>query len=163
MEPSTTVVETQMLIRKPVREVFDAFINPDKTRNFWFTKASSHLVKGQTVTWEWEMYNVSAEVNVIEVIDNKWISLEWGEPKTTVDFNFTVLSEDSTYVVIRNYGFAETGADLLNVVKDVTGGFTTVLDGLKAYLEHNINLNLIADKFPKELSFKSSNEKQDNG
>gem|GEM_PF-6143995 len=27
-------------------------------------------------------------------------------------------------------------------------GFTTVLDGLKAYLEHNLQLNLIADKFP---------------
>jgi hypothetical protein len=31
------------------------------------------------------------------------------------------------------------------------GGFTWVLAGLKAYLEHNIMLNLIADRFPKEL------------
>jgi hypothetical protein len=38
------------------------------------------------------------------------------------------------------------------VIKDNTGGFTTVLDGLKAFLEHNINLNLIMDKFPKEVS-----------
>jgi len=29
---------------------------------------------------------------------------------------------------------------------------TTVLDGLKAYLEHNIKLNLIGDKYPKEVS-----------
>jgi len=40
----------------------------------------------------------------------------------------------------------------LAVIKDSTGGFTTVLDGLKAFLEHNINLNLIADKFPKEVA-----------
>jgi len=33
---------------------------------------------------------------------------------------------------------------------DSTGGFTTVLDGAKAWLEHNINLNLIMDKFPKD-------------
>jgi hypothetical protein len=26
-----------------------------------------------------------------------------------------------------------------------------VLDGLKAYLEHGIDLNLIADKYPKEI------------
>jgi len=32
-----------------------------------------------------------------------------------------------------------------------TGGFTTVLDGLKAYLEHHIKLNLVADKFPGKL------------
>jgi hypothetical protein len=31
------------------------------------------------------------------------------------------------------------------------GGFTWVLAGLKAYLEHNIMLNLIADRFPKGL------------
>jgi hypothetical protein len=26
------------------------------------------------------------------------------------------------------------------------------LDGLKAFLEHGINLNLIVDKFPKEIT-----------
>jgi hypothetical protein len=31
---------------------------------------------------------------------------------------------------------------------DSTGGFTIVLAGLKALPEHNIILNLIADRFP---------------
>lgn len=31
------------------------------------------------------------------------------------------------------------------------GGFTTVLDGLKAYLEHKIILNLTTDKFPERI------------
>lgn len=53
-----------------------------------------------------------------------------------------------TYVVIKNYGFAQTGDDLMREVIDSTGGFTTVLDGAKAFLEHGIKLNLIADKFP---------------
>jgi len=35
---------------------------------------------------------------------------------------------------------------------DSAGGFTTVLDGAKAWLEYNINLNLIGDKFPKGLT-----------
>ncbi len=29
-----------MLIRKPVAEVFEAFVNPDITSKFWFTKGS---------------------------------------------------------------------------------------------------------------------------
>jgi len=33
-----------------------------------------------------------------------------------------------------------------------TGGFTIVLAGLKALLEHNIQLNLVADRFPKGLT-----------
>ncbi len=45
-------VETQMLIRKPVSEVFKAFIYPGVTTNFWFTKSSGPLEIGKTITWE---------------------------------------------------------------------------------------------------------------
>lgn len=146
------IIEAQMLIRKHVAEVFDAFIDPEITRNFWFTKGSGKLEFGKTVTWQWEMYDVSTKVIVKEIVKNKKISIEWDEPSTTVDFNFYSLTSTTTYVVIRNYGFSQSGDDLLNIIKDSTGGFTTVLDGLKAYLEHKINLNLIADKFPKEIT-----------
>jgi len=144
-------VETQMLIRKPVAKVFQAFIDPTVTTNFWFTKSSGQLEVGKNVKWEWEMYGFSTNVLTNEIIPNKLISTEWGDPATVVDYEFTASSDDSTYVVIKNYGFEETGDDLIRKVQDSTGGFTTVLDGLKAYLEHNIKLNLIADKFPKEV------------
>ena len=97
------------------------------------------------------MYNVSTKVFVKEILQNEKISIDWDEPATTVDFTFKVLTDETTYVVIKNYGFNKRGEELLELFKDLTGGFTTVLDGLKAYLEHNINLNLIADKFPKEV------------
>ncbi|WP_442795642.1 SRPBCC family protein [Pelobium manganitolerans] len=152
MANNIPTVETQMQIRKPVSQVFQAFIDPAITTNFWFTKSSGKLETGKTVKWEWEMYNVSSEVQVKEIIPNKKISIEWGDPTTTVDFEFRALTDETTYVVIKNYGFKETGDDLIQAIKDNTGGFTTVLDGMKAYLEHNIRLNLIADKFPKEAS-----------
>jgi len=144
-------VETQILIRKPVAKVFQAFIDPTVTTNFWFTKSSGQLEVGKNVKWEWEMYGFSTNVLTNEIIPNKLISTEWGDPATVVDYEFTAVTDDSTYVVIKNYGFEETGDDLIRKVQDSTGGFTTVLDGLKAYLEHNIKLNLIADKFPKEV------------
>ena len=145
-------IETQMLIRKPAEEVFQAFIDPRHTTNFWFTKSSGKLKKGEKVTWEWEMYNVSTEIYVKDIIQNKFISYEWQEPKTTVDIEFTAILDNSTYVIIKNYGFDLTGEELVAKIKDGTGGFTTVLDGLKAYLEHGINLNLIGDKYPKEIT-----------
>ncbi len=145
-------VETQMLIRKPVSEVFQAFIDPAITINFWFTKSSGKLEEGKAVKWEWEMYGVSTHVLTKKIIPNKLISTEWGEPVTTVDYEFTALTDETTYVVIKNYGFKETGDDLLQAIRDNTGGFTTVLDGMKAYLEHNLKLNLIGDKFPKGVN-----------
>lgn len=142
--------EAQMLIRKPAAEVFEAFIDPAITKNFWFTKGSGRLELNKKVKWEWEMYNVSTIVVAKEIIPNQKIFIEWDDPVTYVDFNFKTLSDGSTFVTIQNYGFQKTGDDLINAIKDSTGGFTTVVDGLKAYLEHKINLNLIADKFPKE-------------
>jgi uncharacterized protein YndB with AHSA1/START domain len=146
------MVETQMLIRKPNSEVFQAFIDPAHTVNFWFTKSSGKLEEGKTIIWEWEMYGVSAEVQVKKIIPNQKISIKWGKPSTLVDFEFKKVNDSSTYVVIQSYGFSQEGDELVHVLKDNTAGFATVLAGLKAYMEHGLNLNLIADKYPKGVS-----------
>lgn len=149
MEFFQPVVETQMLIRKPAAVVYEAFVDPNITANFWFTNGSARLETGKTITWEWSMYGVSTSVLVKEMVPTEHIIIEWGDPATTVEFIFKTLDANRTYVVIKNYGFTQSGNELIRTIIDVTGGFTTVLDGLKAYLEHGINLQLIADKFLK--------------
>lgn len=151
MNSITSQAHARMMIRRPVDEVFNAFIDPSATRNFWFTRSSGKLERHKTVTWEWEMYNVSASVWVKEIVENSKIVIEWGEPATNVEFQFTTLSDGSTYVQVIESGYLETGDKLVKHIIDSTAGFTTVLDGLKAYLEHGINLKLIGDKFPKEI------------
>jgi len=144
--------EAQMLIRKPVEEVFEAFINPSITKNFWFTKGSGRLEVDKKITWEWEMYNVSTTVIAREILPNQRILFEWGSPAKAVEFNFKELDDESTFVTVTESGYDKTGDELIAAIKDSTGGFTIVLDGLKAFLEHRINLNLIGDKFPKEVA-----------
>ena len=155
--PYTPTVETQMLVRRPVQQVFQAFIDPALTTNFWFTKSSGQLEIDKEITWEWEMYNISTQVFVREIIEDKKIVIEWGEPLTTVEFLYEPQTNNATYVIIKNYGFTQTGAELIEIIKDNTGGFTTVLDGLKAFLEHGLKLNLIADKFPQYHNSKRLN------
>lgn len=142
------IVACQMMIRKSISEVFQAFVDPAITTKFWFTKSSGILEKEKSIIWEWEMYGVSSKIKVVELIPNEKIAIEWDNPHTTVEFEFSELSKESTYVIIKNYGFHQTGNDLIEAIKNNTGGFTTVLDGLKAYLEFGIELNLIRDKFP---------------
>jgi uncharacterized protein YndB with AHSA1/START domain len=143
--------EAQMLIRKPVEDVFEAFMNPAITKNFWFTKGSGRLEVNKSITWSWEMYDVSTPVIAKEILQNQKIVFEWDNATKTVEINFKEVDDDSTFVTITESGYDKTGDDLIAAIKDSTGGFTTVLDGLKAFLEHRINLNLIADKFPKEV------------
>ena len=141
----------QMTIRKPVAEVFEAFIDPSITKNFWFTKGSGKLEVNKKVNWEWEMYNISTTVVAKEIIPGEKIVFEWGEPSRTVEFRFKTLRDGSTFVTVTECGFDKSGDELIAILKDSTAGFTTVLDGLKAFLEHGINLHLVADKFPKEV------------
>ena len=61
------IAKAEMLIRRPVDEVFEAFVDPEMTSKFWFTKGSGRLEAGKQVQWDWEMYGASAPVDVIEV------------------------------------------------------------------------------------------------
>ncbi len=145
------VANAAMLIRRPIIEVFNAFIDPEVTTKFWFTKGSGKLTEGRKVTWAWEMYNVSAEVEVKEIVENKSILIEWqsyGGP-TRVEWRFTPHGEDATFVDVTESGFHGDGDTIVNSALGSTGGFTWCLAGAKAWLEHGIRLNLVADRFPK--------------
>jgi uncharacterized protein YndB with AHSA1/START domain len=85
---NTPTAETGMLIRKPIDQTFEAFVDPKITTKFWFTKSTGRREKDKNVEWTLEMYNVIS------------------------------------YVLVK---------DLMP----------------KAYLEFNIQLNLVADRFPK--------------
>ena len=140
-----------MLIRKPAAEVFEAFVDPAITTKFWFTKSTGRLEVGKRVTWTWEMYDVSTDVEVKEIEPNKRIVIDWGNrgEMTTVEWIFDAYKDDQTYVTITNSGFRGDGDKVVSDALDSKGGFTWVLAGLKALLEHNINLNVIADAYPK--------------
>ncbi|MEK3996362.1 SRPBCC family protein [Psychrobacillus sp. FSL K6-2365] len=142
-----STVSVGMLIRKPVHEVFEAFIDPTITTKFWFTKSSGRLEKGRCIRWEWEMYGVSAELDVKEIEQNKRILIQFDD-ETTAEWLFTQRESEGTFVEIKNYGFKGNLTEIANQVIDSTGGYTIVLCGLKALLEHKIKLNLVADKFP---------------
>jgi uncharacterized protein YndB with AHSA1/START domain len=146
--------KTEMLIRKPIDEVFEAFINPEITTKFWFTKSSGKLEEGKETEWTWEMYNHSISVRAKMIELNKKIEIEWGNSDeiSTVEWKFKNLGEVGTFVSIINSGFQGETEKIISQIRDSTEGFTLVLAGLKAYLEHNIELNLILDRFPKELN-----------
>jgi len=144
------IVKAEMLIRKPVAEVFEAFVNPDITSQFWFTKGSGRLQAGREVRWDWEMYGHSVPVQVKAIDENQRILIEWGnyDDLTTVEWTFTARPDDTTFVSITNSGFRGDGDAVVRQALDSTEGFTMVLAGAKALLEHGIRLNLVLDRFP---------------
>ena len=146
----TPIAKTEMLIRRPVADVFEAFIDPAVTTNFWFTKSSGRLEAGRAVRWDWEMYGASTSVFVKAIEPDKRILIEWDgySGRTTVEWKFTAREDATTYVVITESGWTGDADKLVEYVADSTQGFTWTLAGLKAFLEHGIRLNLVADKNP---------------
>jgi uncharacterized protein YndB with AHSA1/START domain len=131
-----------------VREVFTAFVDPAVTTRFWFTRSSGKLEEGKDVRWDWEMYGASAPVCVKAVDTNKRISIEWGKPPRVVEWLFTPRADNTTLVSISEWGFRGSDDELVAQAIDSMGGFSMVLAGLKALLEHNVVLNLVADHYP---------------
>ncbi len=62
------VIETQMLIRKPVADVFNAFIDPQITTQFWFSASTGKLEQGKTVVWNWEKYQVKIKLKCLQLL-----------------------------------------------------------------------------------------------
>lgn len=147
------MTKTGMLIRKPVADVFEAFVNPAITTKFWFTKSSGRLEAGEQVQWAWEMYGISIPVTTKSIEPNKRIVIEWPgySGPTTVEWMFAAQEDGTTFVSITEAGFTGDGDELVKQVTDSTQGFSLVLAGLKALLEHNVRLNLVADRYPKGI------------
>ena len=144
------VAKAEMLIRKPAAEVFEAFVNPAITCKFWFSKGSGRLEAGKNVTWHWEMYGFSVPVSVKAVEANTRILVKWSAygPPTPIEWIFKARPDGTTFVSVMNKGFPGSEAEAVQHALDATEGFAFVLAGAKALLEHNVRLNLVADRFP---------------
>ncbi len=148
------VATTGMLIRKPPRHVFEAFVNPDVTTRFWFTRSDGRLETGRPVTWYWDMYGASVRTTPKTVEPYSRLVVEWGGDgeSSIVDWRFTAMPEDATFVEIRHTGFGGTADERVKKAIDSAQGFSFVLSGLKAFLEHGLELQLVRDRHPKGLA-----------
>jgi uncharacterized protein YndB with AHSA1/START domain len=145
------VMETGMLIRKPANEVFEAIVDPAITTKFWFTDSTGRLEPGAEVRWTWSMYDLSSPVKVKEFEQDRRLVVEWGdEPAvTTVEWTFDARDDGTTFVSVKETGYkGDTGDEIVGWAIGSMGGFTQALAGLKALLEHKIQLGLTEDRFP---------------
>ena len=147
------VAKAQLLIRKPVAQVFEALLDPAITSRFWFSKGSGRLEAGKRIRWDWEMYGVHTEVDVKAIETNKRILVEWNGPEnpTLVEWTFEDKGNDTTFLVVRNWGFKGDDNKIVAEVIDSTGGFTFLIAALKVFLEHGIEPNFVVDHTPDAL------------
>jgi uncharacterized protein YndB with AHSA1/START domain len=134
--------QVQLKIRKPVAEVFDAVVNPDKLTGYFLQTSSGPLAPGATVSWKFAETPEPFDVVVDEVIANARITFDWpseGGGSTRVEMVFKPLDADNTMVQIREGGWPET-PEGGKASHDNAGGWMHMMCCLKAYLEYGVNL-----------------------
>lgn len=132
-------------IAKPVEEVFEAVVSPDRLSQYFTTGgARGRLETGAEVTWDFHDFPGAFPVLVQEVVPNTRIVLQWeadgiADTWTTVTMEFQGLEDGRTLVRISEFGWPETEAGLSSSFGNCQG-WTGMLCAMKAWLEHGINL-----------------------
>jgi uncharacterized protein YndB with AHSA1/START domain len=138
---------TKIRINRPAEDVFEAFIDPAKIGNFWFSSSSERWASGRTITLRYDEYNAEGDIRVLEMETNRKIIFRWGAEVdgvghvviiTLEESGTGVAGEASTVVSVEEAGFDECDDQLLPLMLDNKEGWVYALTCLKAYLEFGV-------------------------
>jgi uncharacterized protein YndB with AHSA1/START domain len=140
---SELISRTEMLIRKPVSDVFSAFTNTSMLEKFWLKRAKGALAEGAVVEWEFMVEGAQDIVTVTEFSANQLISFKFSDG-VAVELQFEPWADAGTRLGVNAVGFSGEGA-VSNVV-EATEGFSIVLCDLKTLLETGTSAGMVRDK-----------------
>lgn len=125
-------------IQKPVEEVFEGIVNPEKMTKYFISESNGRLETGKEVIWKFPEFNDKFPVKEIKIETNRSISFVW-DPETVVIITLEKLPGNSTIVRVNENG-KELNEDNLKWALDNSGGWANFLACMKAYLEYGIQL-----------------------
>lgn len=136
-----TQISTKMMIHKPVEDVFEAIVDPQKMSNYWFSSGTDRVEQGKTITWRYAEYDAEGAIQVLEVDKNKKIVFSWGEmgEETIVTMTFEEIDPTSCGIEVIESGFKLDDPEIVNKQIGQKGGWVYMLTCLKGYLENGVN------------------------
>lgn len=134
-------------IQKPVSEVFEAIIDPEKMQNYFISKGSGMMEVGKEIIWEFPEFEGSYSLTTTEIITNEKIVFVW-DPKSVVTIELQKFSENETVVKVSEEGH-ENDEKAIKWAIGQTEGWANFLACMKAWLEYGIRLRKGAFDFMK--------------
>lgn len=141
-------IKAALQIQKPVAEVFEAIVDPDKMTNYFISESSGKMEEGKELIWKFPEFDGEVPVRVGK-IEPEYISYYWDTNlEILVEISLAPAADNSTVVTVTEKGKPndEMGIAWL---KGNTEGWANFLACLKAYLEYGINLRKGAFDFRK--------------
>jgi uncharacterized protein YndB with AHSA1/START domain len=143
MNENKLKVNLQMGILKPVYDVFEAIVDPEKMNKYFISKSTGRIENGKTLKWEWEDFDAEHEIKVKQVDKDKLVSFTWDGSGVECTVNISLESKETNKTLVK-ITEEEWNADFEDAKRCVgqVEGWTHFLCCLKAYLEYNVNLRV---------------------
>jgi len=130
-----------MQVSKPISEVFEAIVNPEKMTNYFISESTGRMEEGKNLIWKFPEFDIQCPVKVVKVEKDSLISFYWENSgkDLLVEMKLSTIGDDFTLVKISEKSMENNEAGL----KWLSGnsfGWSNFLSCLKAYLEFGINL-----------------------
>ena len=134
-------IEVAMQIQKPIHEVFEAIVNPEKMANYFISESTGKMEEGKELIWKFPEFDFDCPVRIGKIENDKYISYYWmmEEKELFVEMTLTEKENNSTLVSITEKSM-ENNEKGLKWLSGNSFGWSNFLSCLKAYLEYGINL-----------------------
>lgn len=141
MSPEKLEINVAMQIHKPMNEVFEAIVDPEKMSNYFISQSTGIMEDGKNLIWKFPEFDFECPVRVDKIEKDKYISYYWENSgkELLVEITLSESLNNSTLVSIseKDMDNNEVG---LKWLSGNSFGWSNFLACLKAYLEYGINL-----------------------
>lgn len=150
MEKKELTIKVAIQILKPVSEVFEAIVDPEKMANYFIGKGSGRMEEGKEIEWKFPEFDMQFPITVGKIGKDKYVSYYWdvNEKKNLVEITLAPFGKD-TVVTVTEKGM-ENNEEGISWLMGNTEGWANFLACLKAYVEYGINLRKGAFEFRRE-------------
>lgn len=151
MTQDTLEIKVAMQIQKPINEVFEAIVNPEKMSNYFISESTGRMEEGKNLVWKFPEFDFECPIRVGKIEKDQLVSYYWEMDglELLIEMTLTEKENNSTLVSITEKSRTNDLAGL----KWLSGnsfGWSNFLACLKAYLEYGINLRKGAFDFMKK-------------
>jgi uncharacterized protein YndB with AHSA1/START domain len=133
-------VKTQLKIAKPVPQVFEAIVDPEKMSHYFISSGKGRMESGKTVRWNFDSGG-GLDVRVDRIEPDRLVSFFWSASgvETLVAIELEQDADNGTLVKISESEWPRDDRGIARCIEQ-TQGWMHFLCCLKAYIEFGINL-----------------------
>jgi uncharacterized protein YndB with AHSA1/START domain len=141
MKTEKLEINVAMQIQKPINEVFEAIVNPEKMSNYFISESTGIMEENKNLIWKFPEFDFECPIRVGKIIKDNYISYFWmmDNLELFVEISLSEQENNTTLVSISEKSRENDEAGIKWLSRN-SFGWSNFLACLKAYLEYGINL-----------------------